>query len=79
MLVLEGARNDGQACVPTLTGKATDAIRLFATGVAFTRTAGTAIWKPLHRRQNNRTAAGPALFASGAILMSLARIRMRSA
>jgi predicted ATPase len=37
-----------QACVLTLTGKATDAIRMFATGMALYQTTGATIWKPLH-------------------------------
>ena len=37
-----------QACVLTLTGNATDAIRMFATGMALYQTTGATIWKPLH-------------------------------
>ena len=37
-----------QACVLTLTGKAADAIRMFATGMALYQTTGATIWKALH-------------------------------
>ena len=45
---MEGARNDEPSCVLTLTGKAADAIRMFATGMALYQTTGATIWKPLH-------------------------------
>ena len=37
-----------QACVLTLTGKASDAIQMFTSGVAEYRSTGATIWRPLH-------------------------------
>jgi predicted ATPase len=36
------------ACVLSLTGKGSDAIPMFTTGMALYRTTGATIWKPLH-------------------------------
>ena len=37
-----------QACVLSLTGKASDAIQMFTTGIAAYRSTGATIWRPLH-------------------------------
>ena len=51
-----------QACVLTLTGKASDAIQMFTSGIAAYRSTGATIWRPLHLSYLARANAELGLF-----------------